>query len=231
MSRRLVIIAVLAAPAVVHAQAPTEPATTEPTTTEPAKLPASFPSGMSIVGPSALNKSAPADMGEQGMAATLGLAIGGRTTPGGLRVAGHYFYQLSDSDWFDGSAAFVFGGGDAACFRDRMNATLCEHGLADGYAGSLSVAARRFLPGLSSESFWPFVRAGVGTSIARFSDDETTGITFFLFGGVGLRASVGEGIAVIALANLELGLGQFSNGVGGEPQAGVNISAGAEFKL
>ena len=34
-------------------------------------------------------------------------------TPGGLRVAGHYLYQLPTQDWFDGTASFTFGGGAA----------------------------------------------------------------------------------------------------------------------
>ena len=50
--------------------------------------------------------SAPADMSDQGLGASIGAVAGGRTTPGGLQVAGHYLYQLSDQDWFDGIAAF-----------------------------------------------------------------------------------------------------------------------------
>jgi len=146
-------------------------------------------------------------------------------------IAGHYYYQLTDQDWWDGSASFVFGGGDPECFRDRMNVVICDHDLADGYAGKLGFAVRRFLPTLSSGTFWPFVRAGLGVGIERFSDDDTTGLAFLLLGGGGLRASVAEGIAVSAGAELELGLATFSNGVGGEPQLGLNISAGVEFNL
>ena len=180
---------------------------------------------------SSTNDSAPADMGDQAIAPMIGVAGGGRTTPGGLYVAGHYYYQLSDQDWFDGSAAFLFGSGDADCFRDRMDTVICEHGLADGYGVKVVAAARRFVPALSSGSFWPFVRLGVGSGIARFSDDDITGITFSLEGGAGMRASITETIALVAGADLELGLGTFGNGVGAEPQLGVHISAGAEFKL
>ncbi|HEY5949184.1 MAG TPA: hypothetical protein VIV40_27010 [Kofleriaceae bacterium] len=184
-----------------------------------------------VAAPAQTSGDAPADMGDQAISAMIGIAGGGRSTPGGLLVAGHFYYQLSDEDWFDGSASFVFGSGGADCFRDRMDSVICDHGLADGYAGKLTVAARRFLPTIASGTFWPFVRAGVGTSIVRFPDDEITGITFFLTAGVGLRASITDAIALTAGADLELGLGQFSNGLGGEPQLGVNISAGAEFKL
>ena len=27
----------------------------------------------------------------------------------GLRIAGHYLYQLSDEDWFDSAASFTYG--------------------------------------------------------------------------------------------------------------------------
>jgi hypothetical protein len=211
MSRWL-IAAVAIAPAIAHAQdAPG--------------------AGTDTGGGATANANAPADMSDQAIAAMIGVAGGGRTTPGGLVVAGHYFYQLSDQDWWDGAAAFVFGGGDAECFRDRMNSVICDHGLADGYAGKLEFAVRRFVPALSSDAFWPFVRAGLGAGIERFSDDDTTGIAFFVVGGGGLRASITEDLALSAVIDLQLGLAQFSNGVGGEPQFGIHISAGAEFKL
>ena len=204
MSRRLALVLLLA-PAVAHADDATATATA--------------------------NVNAPADMNDQAISATIGAALGGRTTPGGLVVAGHYLYQLSDQDWFDGSAQFVFGSGGAECFRDRMNDVLCEHGLADGYAGGIGIAVRRFLPTLASGEFWPFARAGIGAAIVRFPDDETTGITFLAQGGAGLRASVSEAVAITAEIDLVLGLGRFSNGVGGEPQLGVMVTAGAEFRL
>src|SRR5690349_16925096 len=43
---------------------------------------------------------------DQSLGASLGIAGGGRVTVGGFRVQGHYLYQLSDQDWFDGTAAF-----------------------------------------------------------------------------------------------------------------------------
>jgi len=207
MSRRLAI-ALLLAPAAAYAD---EPAAT--TTAASA------------------NPDAPADMNDQAISATLGVAFGGRTTPGGLAVAGHYFYQLSDQDWFDGSAQFVFGSGGAECFRDRMNDTLCDHGLADGYSAGVVAGVRRFLPAMASGDFWPFARGGLGVAVVRFPDDETTGVTLNAQLGAGLRASVSDAVAISAQADLVLGLGRFSNGVGGEPQLGVMVTAGAEFRL
>jgi hypothetical protein len=214
MSRRLMALVVLGALGALgsgaHAQAPAETVSATDNTA---------------------HGDAPADMGDQAISAMLGAAGGGRSTPGGLLVAGHFYYQLSEMDWFDGSASFVFGSGAADCFRDRMNETVCDHGLADGYAAKLGFSVRRFMPTIASKDFWPFVRAGVGTSIVRFPDDAITGITFSLIGGAGLRASITEAVALTAGADLELGLGAFSNGLGAEPQLGVSISAGAEFKL
>src|SRR4051794_21089641 len=101
----------------------------------------------------AVTASAPADLHDQGIGASIGIASGGRSTAGGLRVGGHYLYQLTSSDWFDGTASFTFGGGDPACFRDRMNDFLCDHGLADGKAVEVAANVRRFFAG--SGQFWP----------------------------------------------------------------------------
>jgi hypothetical protein len=172
-----------------------------------------------------------AHVDDQSIGPSLGVAGGGRTTPGGLLVAGHFLQRLNDVDWFDGSVSFVFGGGDAECFRDRMNAVLCDHGLADGYAGKIDTTFRRFWPQLANDMFLPFTRAGLGAAIMRFADDEITGIGFSLHAGAGLRTAVGDGIALTAIADFELGLAQFSNDVGTEPQLGFNFSVGTEFKL
>ena len=204
MSRRLIAAVVLLAPALASADEVT--ATAEP-------------------------RSAPADMSDQGIAAMLGVAIGGRSTPGGLNVAGHYYYQLNDQDWFDGSASFIIGSGGADCFRDRMNAVICDHGPADGFGAELGAGVRHFLPSLANETFWPFARGGLGAALVRFSGDDITGIAFSLHAGAGLRASVTDAIAITGEADLQLGLGQFSNHLGGEPLLGISVSAGAEFKL
>jgi hypothetical protein len=172
----------------------------------------------------------PADeIGDQGIGGGIGLAGGGRSTAGGLRITGHYLYQLAEHDWFDGIASFTFGGGDAGCFRDRSDAVVCQHGLAAG--GSLEVAAgvRRYFA--AQGQFRPFARAAVGISLVRFSADDLTGIAIPLHAGAGLRVRVSPAIAVIALADATLGLGLFGRGLGGEPQLGLAVTAGAEFRL
>jgi hypothetical protein len=177
---------------------------------------------------------APPDLKDQAIGANLGVATGGRVTPGGLRVEGHYLYQLADSDWFDGTASFTFGGGDASCFRDRMNDFLCDHGLADGKGVEVTAAVRHFISGarhMPAGKFWPFLRGGVGARIVRFSDDEVTGFAIPLHAGAGMRVSLTEGLALTALAELELGIGRFNQSLGWEPQLGASISAGAEFGL
>ncbi|MEO6776503.1 MAG: hypothetical protein ABI467_26395 [Kofleriaceae bacterium] len=172
---------------------------------------------------------APPDMSDQAIGASLGVATGGRVTAGGLRLAGHFLYQLSDRDWFDGTAAFTFGGGGAGCFRDRSNAFVCDHGLAAGDSIELLAGVRHFLGG--QDQFWPFVVGGVGMRGVEFSADSVNGLAFALHAGGGIRASVSPGIAVTAQGELELGFGAFNHSLGIEPQLGVAITAGVEFRL
>ena len=180
------------------------------------------------------SRSAPTDMSDQAIGVTLGIAGGGRVTPGGLRVIGHYLYQLTDSDWFDGTAAFTFGSGEPACFRDRMDAYFCDHGLVDGFSAEVAANVRRFLGQAranQANDFWPYARLGVGLSIVRFADDEVTGFAIPLHAGGGLRLKVSDGVALTAEATLDIGLGRFTQGLGLEPQIGGSVSAGAEFGL
>lgn len=172
---------------------------------------------------------APPDLHDQAIGASLGVAAGGRVTPGGLRVAGHYLYQLADSDWFDGVAAFTFGGGDPACFRDRGDTFLCDHGLVDGFETEVSANVRRFFAG--NGQYWPYARVGVGVGIVRFADDDVTGLAIPLHAGAGLRVSVSDTVAVGAEAVLDVGFGRFGSSLGFEPQVGASITAGAEFGL
>jgi hypothetical protein len=172
---------------------------------------------------------APPDMSDQAIGASIGVATGGRVTAGGLRLAGHYLYQLSDRDWFDGTAAFTFGGGSAQCFRDRTNAYVCDHGLADGGSIELAAGVRHYLGGQGQ--FWPFLLGGIGVRGVDFSADSVSGIGLALHAGGGLRASVSDNIAVSAQGELELGFGAFNHTLGIEPQLGVAITAGVEFRL
>jgi hypothetical protein len=172
---------------------------------------------------------APPDMSDQAIGASIGVASGGRVTAGGLRIAGHYLYQLAQGDWFDGTAGFTFGGGGAACFRDRTDAFLCDHGLADGGSIEVEAAVRHFLGGQGQ--FWPFLVGGFGIRGVDFSEDSVSGLALALHAGGGLRASVSDGIAVTAQGELELGFGAFNHTLGIEPQLGVAITAGVEFRL
>ncbi len=171
----------------------------------------------------------PPDMSDQGLGAEVGAAVGGRVTPGGLRVAGHYLYQLSDQDYFDGTATFTYGGGSAGCFRDRMNNFVCDHGLASGGGVEVAAGVRRFFGG--RDQFWPFARAGVGLAIVRYQNDSVTGLAIPVHVGGGVRAAVSDGIAIVGEGALDIGFGVFNHSLGLQPQVGVAITAGAEFRL
>lgn len=169
------------------------------------------------------------EIGDQAIGVEAGIAAGGRDTPGGLRIAGHYLYQLSDQDWFDGTASFTFGGGSAACFRDRSNNEICDHGLLDGQGAEIAATVRRFFD--AQGEFRPFLRAGVGIGYARYGADSVTGLIIPLHAGGGLRVAIDDGIAVTALAEVAIGFGAFDKSLGLEPQVGLSILAGAEFRL
>lgn len=169
------------------------------------------------------------DLAEHAMSVQAGLATGGRVTPGGFRLTGHFLYQLSSSDWFDGTASFTFGGGDAACFRDRDNVIVCDHSLADGKAIELGVGVRRMFA--RKGTFRPFLRAGLGAGLARFSSDSLTGLAIPAYVGLGMRAKVRPTISVVVEAGASVGLGIFTRGLGGEPILGAAVTAGAEFDL
>jgi hypothetical protein len=176
----------------------------------------------------------------QAIGAQLGAAIGGRTTPGGLRVAGSYLYKLADyrhnrgEDWFDGTVAFTFGSGAADCFRDRMDNVICDHGLADGYSVEISANVQHLFRerGIRNNTYFsPFVRGGLGVAIVRFADDDITGVAFPLHLGAGLRVLFGDDFAITAQADFAIGIAAFNNGPGAEPQLGLNVTGGVEFRL
>ncbi len=169
------------------------------------------------------------ELSDRAVGAELGVTGGGRVTPGGMRIAGHFIYQLSDVDWFDGAAAFTYGGSEARCFRDRMDEFLCDHGFASGSSFEISASVRRMFA--QSGNFRPFARAGIGVALVRYSGDDVSGLAFPLHAGGGIRTRVMPGIAVVVQADVQLGLGLFGHGLGVEPQLGMTIGAGAEFRL
>ncbi len=186
--------------------------------------------GIAHADPALTASASPAEeIGAQAIGAETGIAGGGRVTPGGLRIAGHYLYQLSDSDWFDGTAAFTFGGSGAACFRDRMDTMVCEHGFTEGRGVEISASVRRMFA--AQGQFRPFARVGVGVALVQFADDNVSGVAIPLHFGGGVRARVAPSIAVVAQGELQLGVGRFGDDLGLERQVGVAITAGAEFRL
>lgn len=166
---------------------------------------------------------------DQSLGASAGVGGGGNVTPGGFHVAGHWLYQLSERDWFDGTIGFTFGSGGAGCFRDRMDDVVCDHDLADGRGVEVTAAVRRYFA--AQGKFRPFARVGAGVSIVRFGADELTGLAIPLHGGGGIRGAVTEQIAIVAMADLFLGPAIFGRGLGAQPQAGIVVTAGAEFRL
>ncbi|HEX4423544.1 MAG TPA: hypothetical protein VH165_36795 [Kofleriaceae bacterium] len=238
MSRLIAVaVAVVAAAATAHAQpapiasAP-DPAALAPApaaTAPPAPAPETSPSSPPAAPDPAAAPPSADDMGDQDISAQLGLATGGHLTPGGLRIAGHYLYQLSDRDWFDGTASFTFGSGGPACFRDRSNTLVCDHGLTDGTGVEVAASIRRmFTP---QGQFRPYARLGIGIGAVRFSGDDVSGVAIPLHGGGGVRVKVAPEIAVVAEAELALGFSNFNQGLGSALQLGFAITAGAEFRL
>jgi hypothetical protein len=166
---------------------------------------------------------------DQGIGISAGVAIGGRLTPGGLRVTGAYLYRLSQDDWFDGAAAFTIGSGAAECFRDRDDVRVCDHGPVDGFAVDFVGAVRRSFP--SQKSFAPFVRIGAALRFVRFSGDQVAGLAVPLIGGGGVAIDLSPTMRLVAAGQLEIGGGLFSRGLGTAPQLGLAVNAGIEFAL
>ena len=227
MRRRLIAIALVAAGGAASAQPAPDPAASgspAPDASPPAASGAPAPAA-----PVATAAPADDDIGEQAISAENGVAAGGRVTPGGLRITGQYLYQLSDEDWFDGAAAFTYGSASAGCFRDRSDAVVCQHGLADGAGIELQATIRHVLA--PQGAFHPFVRVGVGLGVVRFGRDNISGFTIPAHGGGGVRVAMAPGVAIVAEGDLALGFGSFSRGLGSQPQLGLAIAAGAEFRL
>jgi len=217
MSRRLIATALVLATSTAFADEPAAP--TAAATPTPTAVVAATPA-----------PDAPPDLGDQGIGAELGAATGGHITPGGLRIAGHYLYQLSSQDWFDGIAAFTFGGGTPACFRDRMDVYLCDHGLAQGDEIEIAATVRHFF-GQNRDQFWPFLRGGLGIGIVRYASDGVTGLAIPFHAGAGIRASITPSLALTIEGDVQLGFGAFNHTLGLEPQLGLALTAGVEFKL
>ena len=167
------------------------------------------------------------------LGARLGLQLGvGGATPGGLRVGGVYLHRLTDDWWFDGEAAFSFGGGGMECELSPPigEAPGCDHGLADG-TGLQAIAGARWVIPRGADGFQPYARGGVGLGMASFGDDEVNGLALLAQIAGGGRFHVAERLAVGAEAALFLGPAFFSDDLGTLGYGGLVIQGVVEFEL
>lgn len=193
-----------------------------PAEAEPASAPASSGDGGAV-------SEGDGRWTDQGLGISLGVAFGGRVTPGGVRVTGAYLYRLSARDWFDGAAAFTIGSGAAECFRDRAGDRVCDHGATDGFAVDFVGAVRRsFAP---QKSVTPFVRLGAALRFVRFSGDQIAGLAVPLIGGGGVTIALAPSARLVGAAQLEIGGGLFSRGLGTAPQLGLSMGIGVELAM
>jgi hypothetical protein len=213
--------------------APAPDASEESAPTAPAKTPA--PVASQAPATTAAPAETPADeaerdlAGERELGAHLGVAMGRRFTPGGVRAAGVMLYRLSDEDWFEGSMAFTFGRSRVACFTDRDGDFACDYGVIDGTAIDLVAGIRRFL--LGPENFAPYLRAGVGARFLSFGGDDVRGFAIPLSAGTGVRARVNDLVAVGADVGGELGIAWLDHGLGTQSQLGIVLQATVELWL
>lgn len=207
---------------------PAEPGLGEPTATgDPA---VSAPAQLEEPAPAAPSASTEwTQSTDQALGGHVGVALGGRSTAGGVRLAGSYLYRMSERDWFDGAVAFSIGSGDAACFRDRQDDRVCDHATIDGFAVDFALAVRRTW--MAQERFAPFARVGFGVRFARFSGDEVAGVSVPLLGALGVAVASSARTRIVAAGQAEVGGGWFSRGVGLEPQLGLGLTLGIEFAL
>lgn len=163
------------------------------------------------------------------LAAELGAVGGGGATPGGMRVGGRYLVRLSERDWFDGGLAFTFGRPGPGCGRVSPQGMSCDHGVADGFSGDLSIGVRREL-GRSTE-FVPFVRVAAFARVLRFATDDVTGVAGGGELAAGLRARLRDDLSLVGSAAAFAGLARLGSGFGSAGQLGLTITAGAEFRM
>lgn len=168
------------------------------------------------------------DEAQVALAAELGATGGGGSTPGGLRVGGHYLYRLSASDWFDGGVAFTFGLPGAACGRVPPTGMRCDHAPTDGFAGDLSLGIRRDLRG--QRGFTPFLRAAAFARVLRFASDDLTGVAGGAELSFGLRAALRDHLSLVGGATVAAGVAHLPD-IDNAAQLSLTIAGGAEFRM
>ncbi len=167
----------------------------------------------------------------QEIGGALGFEAGGRVSPGGLQLTGYHMFRLSDVDWLESSVAFTVGGAGGACFRDRQDVVICDHGLVNGLAGEVAIGIRRFLADYRQDRFIPFARVGVGARFVNFSTDEVRGVAIPAIIGGGVRARLTHQFALSAGATARAGIAFMNKGLGAQPHFTFSIQFAAEFAL
>lgn len=163
------------------------------------------------------------------LAAEVGASGGGGTTPGGMRLGGRYLYRMTDHVWFDGGVHFTFGTPQTGCSRTPPDGMSCDHGVADGFSGDLTLGLRHDLPGQGA--FTPFVRGGVFGRVLRFAADDVNGAAAGVDAGAGVAALVKDDVAVVGSAGVFAGRAWLGSGVGDAGQLGMIVTLGAELRL
>jgi hypothetical protein len=168
---------------------------------------------------------------QQELGAAVGLAAGGRVTPGGLQADGTWLYRLSELDWFEAGIGFRVGGGAAACFRDRQDDLICDHAALQGMAAELRAGVRRYFTEQARGEFTPHAEAGVAVRLDRYGSDDLTGVAIPIWLAGGVRAVVSDGIAVGGVVRIDAGPARFGRGLGWEPQIDLAVLAGVDFTI
>ncbi len=163
------------------------------------------------------------------LGADLGLRMGGRSTPGGFHLGANFLYRVSDAFSSESTVAFTLGGGNAACFRDRGDDVLCDHGQLDGVAGTLATGLRWMAP--VKQGFVPYARGMIGLELVNFDSDDVKGISVPVVLGAGVRTRVSSRIAVGGGADLHVGIAKLGRDIGVDPQVALRVRFGVEFAL
>jgi hypothetical protein len=166
---------------------------------------------------------------EQWVSAAVGLEVGGRLSPGGLKLSGSHFYQLTDSDWLRSSLSYTFGGDQTGCAMDEFGETNCNRDYLAGTAVAGSAGLRRFFKPMWD--FLPYAELGVAAKFVSFSGDGVRGFALPATLAGGARKTVAEGVAVSFGLGVEAGFGYFNRDLGWEPQVTVGLSGGVDFDI
>ena len=192
------------------------------------------PGVLVLLGPNVMAEPMPT-VAEQEIGARLGTRFAvGSVTPGGVQVGGVFLQRMAERSWFDGAASFTFGADDSACTLDGAagsGSLTCSHGIVDGFGFQLALGGRWRLRQRRG-GLEPYVRAGLALEVAYFGEDQLTGAALPLWGGLGGRFRVADGVAVGGELLLFGGPAVYDRGLGtGWTTAGMIVQAGVDFAL